>query len=219
MSAFADAAVAELCEKFEQASPVEIITWARDEFGDALCLTTSLTDALMVDLVAMVDPTIDIVFLDTQYHFAETLEMLITVRERYGIDVRVLSPSFEPDDLWQLDTDTCCKRRKVDQLDAALVGRRAWMSGLRRADDPTRACTPIIERDRRGLVKINPIATWSDEQVARHLRTHDVPINPLQARGYPSIGCWPCTRPVNADDGVRAGRWAGTTKTECGLHL
>jgi phosphoadenosine phosphosulfate reductase len=219
MSALTELDIAARNIEFADASATDIIRWSRDEFGDALCLTTSLTDALMIDLVSQVDPSIDIVFLDTQYHFAETLEMLVTVRERYGIKVRVLSPSFEPDDLWQLDADTCCKRRKVDQLDQALLGKRAWMSGLRRADDPSRASTPIVERDRRGLVKINPIAMWTDEQVERHLRAYDVPVNPLQLRGYPSIGCWPCTQPAGADDDVRAGRWAGTTKTECGLHL
>ncbi len=109
--------------------------------------------------------------------------------------------------------------RKVAQLEAALVGKEAWMSGLRRDDSPERAATPIVERDRRGLVKINPIATWTDDDVALYIALHDVPVNPLVAKGYPSVGCWPCTQAVAEGDDKRAGRWAGTGKSECGLHL
>lgn len=213
-----DAELARVSAALEGSSAAEIIAWAVATFGESLCLTTSLTDALLIDLAISVEPGIEIIFLDTQYHFAETLEMAVTVRERYGANLRVMTPDFEPDDLWQLDTETCCKRRKVDQLDRALVGKQAWLSGLRRDDDPGRALTPIVQRDKRGLVKVNPIATWTDQQVADHLRANDVPVNPLQARGYPSIGCWPCTQPVGDGEHARAGRWAGTARTECGLH-
>lgn len=213
-----DADLAAVSAQLEGATAQEIIAWAVAEFGDSLCLTTSLTDALLIDLATSVDPSIEVVFIDTQYHFRETFEMAVTVRERYGANLRVMTPDFEPDDLWRLDVDTCCKRRKVDQLDRALAGKRAWLSGLRRDDDPSRAATPIVQRDRRGLVKVNPVATWTDQQVADHLRAYDVPVNPLQARGYPSIGCWPCTQPVEDGQPARAGRWAGTAKTECGLH-
>lgn len=204
--------------ELEGATAFEIIAWASNAFGDGLCLTTSLTDALLIDLATSVAPRIEIIFLDTQYHFAETLDMAVTVQERYRANLRVMRPDFALDDLWQLDTETCCKRRKVDQLDAALAGKTAWLSGLRRADDPSRVATPIVERDRRGLVKVNPIATWTDDQVTAYLAEHDVPVNSLQAKGYPSIGCWPCTQPVADGEPARAGRWAGTTKTECGLH-
>jgi phosphoadenosine phosphosulfate reductase len=203
----------------EQSTAEEIVAWAAETFGDRLCLTTSLTDAVVVDLAARVAPGIEVVFLDTQYHFRETLEMLEIVRERYPVKLTVLRPDLQLDDRWRTDTDGCCAVRKVAQLDRALTGKDAWLSGLRRADSPSRTNTPIIERDRRGLVKINPIATWTDEDVATYIAVHDVPVNPLVARGYPSIGCWPCTKAVAEGDDPRAGRWVGLAKTECGLHV
>jgi phosphoadenosine phosphosulfate reductase len=204
---------------FERAAAEEIVAWAAETFGDGLCLTTSLTDAVLLDLAARVAPGIEVIFLDTQYHFAETLATLDVVRERYPVRLNVRRPDRPLDDLWRTDTDACCHARKVVPLEEALKGKTAWLSGLRRADSPERAVTPIVEHDRRGLVKVNPIATWSDDDVALYIQLHDVPVNPLVARGYPSIGCWPCTQPVAPGADPRAGRWAGTAKTECGLHL
>jgi phosphoadenosine phosphosulfate reductase len=166
-----------------------------------------------------VAPGTEVVFLDTQYHFPETLATLDVVRQRYPVKLHVRRPDIPRDDLWRTDTDACCAVRKVAQLDAALAGKEAWLSGLRRDDSPDRAGTPLVERDRRGLVKVNPIADWTDADVALYIELHDVPVNPLVARGYPSVGCWPCTQPVAEGDDKRAGRWAGSTKTECGLHL
>ena len=204
---------------FEGAPPEEIVRWAAETFGDGLCLTTSLTDAVLVDLVARVAPGTEVVFLDTQYHFPETLATLDVVRERYPVKLTVRRPDVPLDDLWRTDTDACCAVRKVAQLDAALASKDAWLSGLRRDDSPDRANTPIVQRDKRGLVKVNPIANWTDDDVALYIELHDVPVNPLVARGYPSVGCWPCTQAVAEGDDKRAGRWAGSTKTECGLHL
>jgi phosphoadenosine phosphosulfate reductase len=211
--------LAAVATSLEAATPEEIVRWAAETFGDRLCLTTSLTDAVLVDLVARVAPGTEVVFLDTQYHFPETLATLDVVRERYPVKVHVRRPNIPLDDLWRTDTDACCAVRKVAQLDAALAGKEAWLSGLRRDDSPDRADTPIVERDRRGLVKVNPIANWTDADVALYIELHDVPVNPLVARGYPSVGCWPCTQAVAQGDDKRAGRWAGSTKTECGLHL
>ena len=204
---------------FEDATAAEIVGWAIETFGQRLCLTSSLSDAVLIDVAWRVDPSIEIVFLDTQYHFPETLDTLLRVQERYRPNMHVSRPDFALDDLWQIDTDLCCERRKVRPLEAVLRGKDAWLSGLRRADDSSRADTPILSRDRRGLVKINPIATWSDDAVAAYIALHDVPVNPLLAQGYPSIGCWPCTKPVADGETARAGRWVGTDKTECGLHL
>jgi phosphoadenosine phosphosulfate reductase len=204
---------------FEGAPSEEIVRWAAETFGDGLCLTTSLTDAVLVDLVARVAPGTEVVFLDTQYHFPETLATLDVVRERYPVKLTVRRPDVPLDDLWRTDTDACCAVRKVAQLDAALASKEAWLSGLRRDDSPDRANTPIVQRDKRGLVKVNPIANWTDDDVALYIELHDVPVNPLVARGYPSVGCWPCTQAVAEGDDKRAGRWAGSTKTECGLHL
>jgi phosphoadenosine phosphosulfate reductase len=214
-----DADLTAVSVSMERATPEEIVGWAAATFGERLCLTTSLTDAVLVDLVARVAPGTDVVFLDTQYHFPETLDTLDVVRQRYPVKLRVRRPDVPMDDLWRTDTDACCAVRKVAQLDAALAGKEAWLSGLRRDDSPERAGTPIVERDRRGLVKVNPIANWTDDDVALYIQLHDVPVNPLVARGYPSVGCWPCTQAVAEGDDKRAGRWAGTGKTECGLHL
>ena len=214
-----DRDLAAVAAELESATPEEIVRWAADTFGDRLVLTTSLTDAVLVDLVARVASGTEVVFLDTQYHFPETLATLDVVRERYPVRVQVRRPDVPMDDRWRTDTDACCAVRKVAQLDAALAGKEAWLSGLRRDDSPDRADTPIVERDRRGLVKVNPIATWTDDDVALYIELHDVPVNPLVARGYPSVGCWPCTQAVADGADKRSGRWAGSTKTECGLHL
>jgi phosphoadenosine phosphosulfate reductase len=214
-----DQDLAAVAASLEQATPDEIVRWAADTFGDRLCLTTSLTDAVLVDLVARIAPGTEVIFLDTQYHFPETLETLEVVRRRYPVKLQVRRPDVPRDDLWRTDTDACCAVRKVAQLDAALAGKEAWLSGLRRDDSPDRAETPIVERDKRGLVKVNPIATWTDDDVALYIQLHDVPVNPLVARGYPSIGCWPCTQAVAEGADKRSGRWANSAKTECGLHL
>jgi phosphoadenosine phosphosulfate reductase len=214
-----DAELAAVSASFERAPAEDIVRWAAHTFGDGLCLTTSLTDAVLVDLAARVAPGIEVVFLDTQYHFDETLATLDIVRERYPVKLAVRHPGVPRDDLWRTNTDACCAARKVAPLEAALAGKEAWMSGLRRDDSPERATTPIVARDRRGLVKVNPIAAWTDNDVALYIALHDVPVNPLVAMGYPSVGCWPCTQAVAAGDDKRSGRWAGTGKTECGLHL
>jgi phosphoadenosine phosphosulfate reductase len=204
--------------EFESAPATRVIRWAVDNFGADLCLTASMTDAVLIDLAVKVDPAIEIVFIDTQYHFAETLDTVDAVRRRYRPNLRILSTDRARDDLWRTDTDACCHARKVIPLEQALAGKKAWMSGLRRVDDAGRATTPIVHYDKRGLVKINPLATWTDEDVAGYIADHDVIVNPLIAKGYPSIGCWPCTRAVRPGEDVRAGRWSGTDKTECGLH-
>ena len=217
--ALTDEELARQSASFEGAPPEDIVRWAADTFGERLCLTTSLTDAVLVDLVARVAPATEVVFLDTQYHFPETLATLDVVRQRYPVRLTVRRTDRPLDDLWRTDTDACCGVRKVAQLEAALQDKEAWLSGLRRDDSPERADTPILERDRRGLVKVNPIANWTDDDVALYIELHDVPVNPVVARGYPSVGCWPCTQAVADGDDKRAGRWAGTGKTECGLHL
>jgi phosphoadenosine phosphosulfate reductase len=178
-----------------------------------------MTDAVLIDLAVRVEPSIEVMFIDTGYHFPETLQTLELVRRRYGLNLRVMTARQPGEDLWKADTGGCCTALKVGQLDRALAGKRAWMSGLRRAEAPGRATAPIVSLDHRGLVKVNPIATWSDADVARYVRDHDVPVNPLVSQGYRSIGCWPCTRPVQDGEHQRAGRWSGRGRTECGLHL
>ncbi len=208
-----------LNERFEAAHPETIIRWAVDAFGDSLCLTTSFQDTLLVDLATGVDPEVEVVFLDTGFHFAETLRVARRAQARYRLNLRVERPDADAADVWADGQAACCGSRKVELLDRALAGRAAWMSGLRRDDGPQRARTPIVEVDRRGLVKINPLAAWPAAEADRHVAEHDVIRNPLFADGFTSVGCWPCTeRPLDETD-PRSGRWADSAKTECGLHL
>lgn len=210
----------ELNEQFEAKEALEVIGWAVDTFAPHLCLTASMTDAVLIDLATRVYPTIEVIFIDTGCHFPETLETLKRVRQNYGLSLKIMTVRPYNHKLWITDPENCCSDLKVEQLERALDGKLAWMSGLRRADSKQRAGTPIVMRDARGLVKINPIATWSDEQVANYIVENDVPYNPLLDQGYPSIGCQTCTQPVadnNSDK--RSGRWVGQKKTECGLHI
>jgi phosphoadenosine phosphosulfate reductase len=216
---FSDAELAELNERFERESPSAIIEWAVEHFHPFMCLAASMTDAVLIDLAVSVEPSIEVVFIDTRYHFPETLETVERVRRHYGLNLRVLTVPPQPVDLWRADPVNCCSAAKVEQLDRALHGKMAWMSGLRRSEAPTRAKAPIVVRDIRGLVKVNPIATWTDQDISGYIADHDVPVNPLLERGYPSIGCRPCTAPVADGADPRSGRWAGSGKTECGLHL
>jgi phosphoadenosine phosphosulfate reductase len=216
---FDDAELAELSRGFETASAGRIIRWAVDTFGSRLALTASMTDAVLIDLATKADPSIEVVFIDTGYHFPETLETVERVRRHYGLNLRMMTVARQEEELWKVDPENCCSAVKVGQLDRALADKDAWMSGLRRAEAPTRANAPIVVRDLRGLVKVNPLATWSDEDVAGYIADHDIIVNPLTLRGYLSIGCMPCTQPVDAGDDPRSGRWAGRDKTECGLHL
>ena len=206
--------LAELSNGFESAPASKIVRWAVERFSTRLSLLASMTDAVLIDLAVKVDPSIEVVFIDTGHHFRETLETLELVRRRYGLNLRMVTVGPEPAPL----VDGCCSATKVLQLDRALTGRDAWLSGLRRADAATRTDAPIVGLDRRGLVKVNPLATWTDDDVAGYIAEHDVPVNPLVFRGYPSVGCRPCTFPVAEGDDPRSGRWAGEDRTECGIH-
>jgi phosphoadenosine phosphosulfate reductase len=210
--------LAELNAKFESMSAGEIVDWAVQRFHPHLCLTASMTDAVLIDVATKVEPSIEVVFIDTGYHFPETLETLEHVRHRYGLNLRILTNPAAQVPLWKADPVNCCGTFKVAQLERALVGKLAWMSGLRRQEATTRRDAPIVTRDRRGLFKVNPLANWTDLDVQGYIADHDVPVNPLLNKGYPSIGCWPCTRPIADGEDVRAGRWAGLAKVECGLH-
>lgn len=208
-----------VAERFETAPASAVVAWAWDRFDGDVVLTASFQDCVLIDIASKVAPDIEVVFLDTQYHFAETLWYVDQIRERYDLNLRIVHPRIEPDNLWQRDTEACCAARKVAPLAEALVGRRAWATGLRRAETLERAETPVVSWDgQRGIVKINPIATWTDLDVEGYIKDHELPVHPLAGRGYPSIGCWPCTQPVASGEDPRAGRWNGMDKTECGLH-
>jgi phosphoadenosine phosphosulfate reductase len=202
--------------------PADIIRWAVDTYGlDRVVLTTSFSDAVLSHLAATAAPGLEIVLLDTQYLFAETEWYADQLVRRFDLHLRVVhpDPSVDRDDLWQTDPDACCRARKVEPLDRALEGKSAWITGVRRADSPSRAGARVASLDaNRNIVKINPIVNWSDDEVELYQDLFDLPRHPLTDRGYPSIGCWPCTTPVREGDDPRAGRWAGKAKTECGLH-
>ena len=216
---FTDAELREISASFETASASKIIRWAVDNFHPHLCLTASMTDAVLVDLAVKVDPSVEVVFIDTGYHFPETLDTVEQVRRKYGLNLRMMTVPTHDEDLWKVDPENCCSAVKVGQLDRALAGKEAWMSGLRRDEAETRATAPIVARDLRGLIKVNPIANWTTQDVAGYIADHNIIVNPLIAQGYPSIGCWPCTKPVADGEDPRSGRWVGQDKTECGLHL
>jgi phosphoadenosine phosphosulfate reductase len=215
---FDDDELAEFNAEFEKLPASKIIQWAVDSFAPHLSLSASMQDAVLIDLATKVDPAIEVVFIDTGYHFPETLETVELVRRRYGLNLRIMTVQPFAEDLWRLDPENCCSSVKVGQLDRALAGKVAWMSGLRRSEAATRAGAPIVGRDLRGLIKVNPIATWTNADVAAYIEANDVPLNPLLRQGYTSIGCEPCTTlPADPDD-PRSGRWNGKDKTECGLH-
>jgi phosphoadenosine phosphosulfate reductase len=216
---------AELEEELSQANAQlahapasKAIEWAVERFGRELVLAASFQDVVLIDLAVKVDPGLEVVFCDTEAHFPETLAFVDDVRARYGLRLIVTKPGPEAAE-WPCGTERCCELRKVEPLGRVLEGRRAWLTSLRRVDAPTRANAPIVGWDSVfGVVKVNPLATWTDEDVEGYLKDHELPVHPLVPRGYLSIGCAPTTRPVVAGEDHRAGRWAGSGKTECGLH-
>ncbi len=216
---YTDAELEELNARFERMSASKIITWGVENFGPHLAMSASMTDAVLIDLATKVDPAIEVIFIDTGYHFPETLATVEQVRRHYGLNLRMMTVARQEEELWQADPENCCSAVKVGQLDRALAGKDAWMSGLRRNEAVTRESAPIVSRDLRGLVKLNPVANWTDADVDAYIAEHGIIVNPLTEQGYPSIGCMPCTTPVIPGEDARAGRWRDSDKTECGLHL
>lgn len=214
--------------ELEDASAQEIISWAAKTFGEGLCMTSSMADALMVDLASRQVPGIDVIFLDTGYHFAETIGTRDAVGSVHDINLITVEPrrTVEEQDtalgprLYARNPEICCHLRKVEPLERALEPYTAWLTGLRREDSVTRRDTPVVQWDqRRRMTKVNPIARWTQDDVDTYMAEHGVLINPLQDDGFPSIGCEPCTRRVAPGEDPRSGRWAGTGKTECGIHV
>ncbi|MBA3782237.1 MAG: phosphoadenylyl-sulfate reductase [Nocardioides sp.] len=213
--------------ELELAPATDIIEWAVATFGKRFCVTSSMGDAVLAHLASTVAPDIDVVFLDTGYHFAETIGTRDAVEATLPVNLITITPVqtvAEQDaaygkDLYKTDPDKCCALRKVAPLAESLSGYDAWATGLRRAETHNRVIAPVVGWDaRKGKVKVSPLARWSDEEVDAYIEKHGVLVNPLVQDGYPSIGCWPCTRRVAPGEDPRSGRWAGTNKTECGIH-
>jgi phosphoadenosine phosphosulfate reductase len=198
-----------------------VLRWAHKHYGEGLCVTASFGDAVLAHVANEAIPGVEITLLDTGYLFAETEWFADDLRTRFDLNLRIIRPEPGlPTNVWQTDTDACCAARKVEPLNRALAGRTAWVSGLRRSDSPARRTARFVHDDLlRGVVKINPLAGWTDAHVVTYVAAYGIPDHPLADRGYPSIGCWPCTRPVATGEDQRSGRWADSAKTECGLHL
>jgi phosphoadenosine phosphosulfate reductase len=209
----------------EHRDPARMIRWLGETVADAghgldgIIVASAMANTALVHLVSSVLPGIEVLFIDTGYHFEDTLATARRVSREYPIRLHVTPapPIGEPQ--YRDDPDGCCHLRKVVPLEQALQGRVAWISGVRRSEAATRAEAPFLARDRRGLLKLNPIAAWTDDDLAAYVAANEVILNPLLSQGYPSIGCWPCTRRPEIGEDARAGRWAGREKTECGLHL
>jgi phosphoadenosine phosphosulfate reductase len=214
--------------ELEDASALEVLRWAAETFGDRFCVTSSMEDAVVAHLASRVAPGVRVVFLDTGYHFPETIGTRDAVAAVMDVDVVTLTPrqtvaeqdaEYGPR-LHDRDPDLCCALRKVAPLEEGLRPYDAWATGLRRDESPTRAGTPVVAWDeRRQKVKIAPIARWTQRDVDEYVAQHGVLTNPLLTDGYASVGCAPCTRRVLEGEDARAGRWAGQSKTECGIHL
>ena len=206
----------------EQMTAEELLLWGYGEFGDKLCLTCSWQkqSSVLVHMLSEVGLDVPIVELDTQVLFPETYETRGRLVERYGLELRSFRPIDAPDRLWETDPDRCCHIRKVEPLERALRGYDAWITGIRREQSPTRANAQKVEwSERYGVWKIQPLVDWDAKRVQAYLAVNEIPYNPLHDRGYPSIGCVPCTRAVAAGEDERAGRWAGSDKLECGIHV
>ncbi|MEN3265482.1 phosphoadenylyl-sulfate reductase [Pseudonocardia sp.] len=210
------------------ATAEQLLGWAAETFGERLIVASNMQDAVLVDLAARARPGVDILFLETGYHFAETIGTRDAVEATYDVRIVNAEPEHtvaEQDsllgkDLFARDPNQCCALRKVVPLQKTLAGYDAWVTGVRRVEAPTRATTPLVTFDEKfGLVKINPIAAWSDEDMDAYIAEHGILVNPLVGEGYPSIGCAPCTAKPAPGADPRSGRWAGTGKIECGLHV
>ncbi len=220
--------VARAAVDLADAAPAEILRWAVGMFGERVCVTSSMTDAVIVHMASAVRPGIEVIFLDTGYHFAETIGTRDAVAAVYPVRLIDVTPSrtvAEQDAelgprLHGRNPDLCCYLRKVEPLERALGRYDAWITGVRRDETVERCGARPVEWDgRREMVKVNPIVSWRQKQVDDYIAENGILVNPLVYDGYPSIGCRPCTRRPADGEHARAGRWSGHAKTECGLHL
>ena len=219
-----------LSAQYESAAPREILAWASHNYGNSLAIVTSfqVTGIITLHMMQDIAPDTAVLTLDTGFLFPETVELIDRLEARFQLNLRRVKPRQTPqqqardygDRLWERNPDRCCHIRKTIPLRSALAGFEAWIAGLRRDQSQSRARTPIISRDSRtGLIKIAPLANWSEDMIWNYLHAHDLPYNPLHDIGYPSIGCWTCTKAVGQDAESRSGRWANKNKTECGIHV
>ena len=218
-----------ITEEFEGASPEVVLRWAVEEFGSWVALATGFgaEGCVLVDMLARIDRRARVFYLDTDLLFPETYQLRDQLEARYKVVIERRATDLSlaaqterhGEELWRRRPDECCRLRKIEPLLETLAGLKAWITAIRRDQSPARASAAVVERDKKfGLIKINPLAAWSSKDVWNYIFKHDVPYNPLHDQGYPSVGCAPCTSAVRIGEDPRAGRWRGTSKTECGLH-
>ena len=213
----------------KEATAEQVIAWVAKNFSaDAIAVACSMADAVLPHIVSTQIENVDVLFLETGYHFAETHATRNEVARALPIRVVDVLPKqtvAEQDaqygeKLWSRDPNLCCALRKVNPLHDSLKNYELWFTGVRREEAPTRANTPLLTWDEKnGLIKVNPVASWTFDELIDYATEHKVPVNLLLSNGYPSIGCEPCTKPVAEGEDPRSGRWAGANKTECGLHI
>jgi phosphoadenosine phosphosulfate reductase len=214
----------------EGAPPQRVLRWAVAEFHPRLTMATAFgaEGCCLIHMLAEIEPAVRVFNLDTGYQFPETLELRERIKERYGIEVEMVRPELSVAEyearhggpLYQRRPEQCCHDRKIVPLRRALTGYDAWVTAIRGDQTAHRALAQVVQWDAKfGLVKVNPLLSWTRREVWAFITAHDVPYNPLYDHGYPSIGCWPCTEPVAEGLDERAGRWAGTGRKECGLHV
>ena len=231
MSVLTESALRDLARRgaaeFDGAGARELLAWTDEHFGSGYVVASNMQDAVLIDLASKVRPGVDVLFLDTGYHFAETIGTRDAVASVYDITVVNVTPEQSVSDqdlllgrnLFERDPGECCRLRKVVPLRSALRNYSAWVTGIRRVEAPTRAAAPLISFDEAfNLVKINPLAAWTDANMEAYIQANGILVNPLVDEGYPSIGCAPCTAKPVAGADPRSGRWQGLAKTECGLH-
>jgi phosphoadenosine phosphosulfate reductase len=220
--------IQEAAEAFENQTPEALIAWAVEKFPNiTLACSFGAEDVVLVDMIQKISPKSDIFYLDTNVHFQETLDTRDKMQQHYGMEFVQVLPKITleeqaaqyGEELWKSNPNQCCNIRKVDPLTDILKNYDAWITGIRRDQAPTRANAKKVEYDVKfGLVKFNPLASWTSEDVWNYIRSNNIIYNPLHDNNYPSIGCSHCTRQVMPGEDPRAGRWAGNEKTECGLH-
>ncbi|MCM8775255.1 MAG: phosphoadenylyl-sulfate reductase [Candidatus Omnitrophica bacterium] len=221
--------LASFAKSWKDRKPETILKWAFDYFGDTICVTSSFgaTSGALLHLANKIKPGVPIIFLDTYYHFAETLQYKETLERLLNLNILTFRSSISREDfklryspkLYSEDPDLCCHLHKVLPMKEALGNFKAWVSGIRRGQTQARQSANFVERYEEGIVKINPLLEWTTKDVFSYMKENHIPGHPLSAKGYKSIGCWPCTQRVGENEDERSGRWQGHLKTECGLHL
>jgi len=220
--------ISKLSEEFEHQKPQDILKWTFKTFGDATGVSSSFGPAsgALLHMVSKIKPGAKIIFIDTFYHFPETLAYKETLEKLLKLNIvtfrsRMPRPEFAAkygQKLYETNPDKCCHIHKVEPMKEALEGLKAWVTGLRKTQAETRVKTNALEKYKEGIVKVNPIVNWTSKMVYDYIKEHKIPLHPLFEKGYTSVGCWPCTRPIFGDEDERAGRWANKEKVECGLH-